>query len=180
MSDKSHSEQVALDTLAGIVELIGAYNTDWDEFDSLKSERDDWVSDHEDNYGVSTEAALEAWAFQHPEEATQLAEFTKTAGNYADKDAVETAVQEGHYGVQVRSAWVDQGTQISNDHLEEFQITLAGGGPAVRIMGELGEHGPTRAWLEHQDWGTPWTELVSRGTDAAAILEYSQLIVGER
>jgi hypothetical protein len=41
---------------------------------------------------------------------------------------------------------------------EEFNILLSTGGPAVRIMGELRYGEPYRAWLEVQDWFTPWTQ----------------------
>lgn len=40
-----------------------------------------------------------------------------------------------------------------------FHITLAGGGPACRITGELDENNePYNVIIEYQDWGTPWTE----------------------
>ena len=40
----------------------------------------------------------------------------------------------------------------------EFCILLSTGGPASRIRGELDNGEPCRAWLEVQDWGTPWTQ----------------------
>ncbi len=40
-----------------------------------------------------------------------------------------------------------------------FHITLAGGGPACRITGQLDENNePYGCVIEYQDWGTPWTE----------------------
>ena len=41
---------------------------------------------------------------------------------------------------------------------EKYDILLAPGGPALRIVGDLGGGEPTSATLEWQDWGTPWTE----------------------
>ncbi len=47
------------------------------------------------------------------------------------------------------------------------------GGPATRIIGELNEHGePTRARLQVQDWGTPWTDY--RGGDQETLLTYAR------
>lgn len=51
-----------------------------------------------------------------------------------------------------------------------YYVTLAGGGPAARLAVEADEYGDIEsAWLEYQDWFTPWTparrqdqELVKR------------------
>jgi len=41
----------------------------------------------------------------------------------------------------------------------EYEILLCTGGPAVRIRGHLDQYSqPSTARIEHQDWGTPWTE----------------------
>ena len=48
---------------------------------------------------------------------------------------------------------------LSAEIVKSYEILLCTGGPAARIVGELNEDGePTTARLEHQDWGTPWTE----------------------
>lgn len=60
-------------------------------------------------------------------------------------------------GVSVRSGWSSLGAGLEAEH---FRIDLAGGGPAVRIIGNLalgGEIDEPR--LEYQDWGTPWIEF---------------------
>jgi hypothetical protein len=55
----------------------------------------------------------------------------------------------------------------------EFCILLCTGGPAARILGELDEHGePYRAWMEYQDWGTPWTQFVPANQDV--LLSYAR------
>lgn len=58
---------------------------------------------------------------------------------------------------------------------EEFMILLSTGGPALRIRGELSSGEPDRAWLEYQDWGTPWTEHVATGSDHAALLTFCRV-----
>ena len=55
---------------------------------------------------------------------------------------------------------------------EEFEILLCTGGPACRIIGDLDQHGqPDRPRLQYQDWGTPWTELVSISSDEREALQ---------
>jgi hypothetical protein len=66
-------------------------------------------------------------------------------------------------GAAAYSAIVDMVNALKCDwdrEAEEFNILLATGGPAVRIVGELDQGEPSRAWLEVQDWFTPWTEYV--------------------
>jgi hypothetical protein len=50
-------------------------------------------------------------------------------------------------------------------------ILLCTGGPAVRIVGELDRGTPCRAWLEYQDWGTPWTQYFGAKSDT--LCEYA-------
>lgn len=53
-----------------------------------------------------------------------------------------------------------------------YYVTLAGGGPAARLVVEVDEFGEIEsAWFEYQDWFVPWTaaprqdrELVERFT----------------
>jgi hypothetical protein len=54
-----------------------------------------------------------------------------------------------------------------------YEILLGTGGPAMRIVGDLNEHGePDSARLEVQDWGKPWTEYFR--ADSEVLLEYAQ------
>ena len=71
------------------------------------------------------------------------------------REAIEEAARESPLCVDVRSGWQSPGEALKP---EEFQILLSTGGPALRVVGRLGEAGqPIRPRLEHQDWGTPWT-----------------------
>ena len=75
----------------------------------------------------------------------------------ARREDAETAIQQDPLSVLVRSGWHEPG-QLAE--AEEFEIFLCTGGPAVRIMGELDEHKqPSRAYIQYQDWGTPWTDF---------------------
>lgn len=92
-----------------------------------------------------------------------------------DDDAREKAqqeIQEDPLSIQVRSGWHAVGEESTP---EEFEILLDTGGPAVRIVGELDRGEPTRARLETQDWGTPWTEYRGAwGGGADVLLTYAR------
>lgn len=89
--------------------------------------------------------------FDDPEEACRAVE------SYPDEDEARQHIEEDALSVQVRSGWHSVGEKLEP---AEFEILLCTGGPAVRIMGELGDHNePERAWLECQDWFTPWTRV---------------------
>ena len=82
---------------------------------------------------------------------------------YNDEDEARERIDEDPLSIQVRSDWVDP-YRWNGPGLKaaEYEILLMTGGPAVRIIGSLDEHGePDRARLQYQDWGTPWTELLN-------------------
>jgi hypothetical protein len=73
-----------------------------------------------------------------------------------ERDDAEQRIHEDALSVEVRSGWASPGDTLTAG---EFRILITTGGPAVRICGELNEYcEPIRAWLEIQDWGTPWTQ----------------------
>lgn len=84
-------------------------------------------------------------------------------------DALD-AIHDHPLSVEVRSNWHAPG-QAAED--AEYCILLCTGGPAVRIVGELDSHGePDSARIEHQDWGTPWTEYHTDKADV--LLDYAR------
>lgn len=104
------------------------------------------------------------------DEAEEFKELEEAAGEYEDQDAARDAIREDPLSVAVRSGWETPGAELK---AAEFQILLCTGGPAVRIMGELNEYGePCRAWLEYQDWGTPWTHYMR--ASQATLLDYAR------
>jgi hypothetical protein len=78
---------------------------------------------------------------------------------------IEDAMREAPLSVEVRSGWREPGDGASMEP-DEFRILLSTGGPALRVMGELCDGVPDRCWLEHQDWGTPWTRWFDADSDA--------------
>jgi hypothetical protein len=80
------------------------------------------------------------------------------------REAIEEQTRESALSVSVRSDWSDPGEPLMSS---EFQILLSTGGPALRLVGDLDIYAePKRVRMEHQDWGTPWTEWNDVDTDA--------------
>lgn len=78
---------------------------------------------------------------------------------YTDVDAVRERAQESALSVEVRGPWHVPGSD-GGARLDEYRILLSTGGPALQIVGEIGDHGepdgePT---MQIQDRGTPWTD----------------------
>lgn len=87
------------------------------------------------------------------------------------EDAI-TSIQEDPLSVEVRTGWYNPGSQDAQP--EEYQILLCTGGPACRIIGELENGQPCSAKIEHQDWGTPWTEYRMDSEEEADAVKYAQ------
>lgn len=166
MTDTNRAEDQARAQLASIVSMVAALQCDYDRLEELRDERDNFEDD--DLNGDADRHA--AWARENPSDADELEELEAAAGDCEDEDEARERIQEDALEVQVRSGWHEPG------HLadpEEFYILLCTGGPAVRIVGELDEHQqPSRPRLEYQDWGTPWTELVSMDRDEREALQH--------
>ena len=73
---------------------------------------------------------------------------------------------EHHYGVEWRSSWSAEPINsyrdiswLASDAGVEARITLAGGGPAVRIVAELDGYGSTDNFIvEHANWSR-WEQI---------------------
>lgn len=176
----SHAEQNARGWVSSISDMVAALELDHDELERLRDDRralDDAIAQAQEDYDVAVQghdeagtdfveaqelaqeiddatAALAQWDKDNGEE---LAELVRLAEEFPDEDAARERIQEAPLSVQVRSDWTDPGQPME---AAEFEILLSTGGPALRIVGELDEHRePCRAWMEHQDWGTPWTRF---------------------
>jgi hypothetical protein len=87
-----------------------------------------------------------------------------------EQEEARDAIESDPLSVQVRSGWYTPTSEAPE--AEEFQILLCTGGPAVRIVGELSSNQPDRAWLEFQDWFTPWTRF--HDVDKDVLLTYAR------
>jgi hypothetical protein len=89
-------------------------------------------------------------------------------------EAIEEAAREQPLSVCVRCSEWQNLCESSDLAPDEFQILLSTGGPALRIVGDLNNYlEPCRARLQHQDWGTPWTEWLLG--DDEALLWFARL-----
>ena len=85
-------------------------------------------------------------------------EVTFDGEAFTDATELFNRVQEGALSVEVRGGWHDPTEEETGPY--EFQILVTAGGPAFRVIGKLDQHNyPTDVRAEHQDWGTPWTEV---------------------
>ena len=76
--------------------------------------------------------------------------------DYTREDEIREQAQDEALSVEFRSGWTSNPEEMKP---EEFKILLCWGGPALRIIGELDEYSPVNPKLQHQDWGTPWTDF---------------------
>ena len=89
-------------------------------------------------------------------------------------DKIRQEVEETAYSVQVRSDWHTPGDEDFSKPTE-YQLELAGGGPAVRIIGDLGSYGdPETAKIEYQDWFTEWQELRLDSEDEDILVDFAK------
>jgi hypothetical protein len=137
-------KEIGASQAAALVEMVAALEVDYDGLEEL---RDD-------------EGAL------NDRQREELAELSAAAGDCESRDDAEQRIREDALSVEMRSGWetvdvwqgADSGHGSGRPQPVEFMILLATGGPAARIMGELRDGQPHRAWLEVQDWGTPWMQ----------------------
>jgi hypothetical protein len=158
-----------------IAQMVASLNCDFERLEELRDELESLKYDVEsaEEDGNDHEKALAALAEWHTENDEELRELEEAAGDCESEDDARERIQEDALEVQVRSAWY---TPSSNQNVtpDEFYILLCTGGPAVRIMGELDDNmQPSRAWIEYQDWGTPWTQLFGE-IEQSTLLEYCQ------
>jgi hypothetical protein len=179
----NHAEEQAAAQYSSIVRMLAALTCDYDRLTELRDEREELaeaVKDAEAEYTAAKEdgGAGEQWAELErarealtqweTDNADELAELEDAAGDCTDEDAARDNIQEDPLEVQVRSDWTSPGEPLEAG---EFMILLCTGGPAVRIVGELDRGTPCRAWLEYQDWGTPWTQWFGASSDT--LCEYA-------
>ena len=114
------------------------------------------------------------------ESIVEMVAAVNNAETDKEQEDAEERIQEDPLSVEVRTGW--HTLDAEDKKPTEFTILLCWGGPAVRIIGDLDEHGqPENPVVEYQDWGTPWTEY--RGTtdeqDAALLAYCQQFYFGE-
>lgn len=159
-------QEIGKSAMESIAEMVAALDCDYERLEELREMRDTFKASTGKRDDID---AQRLWDAQYDEEADELVELEKAAGECKDRDEANERIQQDPLSLQVRSGWYTPGNRSdSSDHepAEEFEILLSTGGPATRIIGELDESGePTRARLQAQDWGTVWTDYVQADQD---------------
>ena len=165
---KDRAEDQAAAQYSSIVDMLAAVECDYDRMQELRDECEEFILDRMDESGCNRACAEHEWTIERLDEALELAELEAAAGDCTDEEDARQRIQEDPLEVQVRSDWTNPGETLEAG---EFMILLCTGGPAVRIVGELNRGEPCRAWLEYQDWGTPWTQWFGASSDT--LCEYA-------
>ena len=166
----NHAEDQAKAQYESMASMVSALQVDYDRLEELKDEKESiqWDIDNSDDPQEQDEAIVKMQEFLQNDNQ-ELRDLLDAANGCTDQEEARAAIQEDPLSVQVRSDWENSSSEFA---ASEFQILLCTGGPAVRIMGELQKGQPCRAWLEYQDWGTPWTMYF--GADQSVLLAYCQ------
>lgn len=151
-----------------IAAMVVSLSVDYDRLNELQQDKGSF-----EPKGMQSEK----WEENYPDDAAELAALEEAANGNTDEDEARETIRDDALDVQVREDWKNPGEESTPS---EFMILLSTGGPACRIMGELDEHmAPCRAWIEYQDWGTPWTHA-SGIVEQSTLLEYcNQFYFGE-
>lgn len=132
-------KEVGRNALASLREMVAALECDYDRLETLRAE----------------EAS--------EEDAIEIRELEAMAGECESREDAEEAICEDPLSIEYRSGWT---TDKSEMQAEEVKILLTTGGPAVQILVELDNNSePHRAYMQVQDWGTPWTDYYEDGID---------------
>ncbi|HEY1380626.1 MAG TPA: hypothetical protein VGF55_27745 [Gemmataceae bacterium] len=159
------SEQQARGQLASIVDMVAALECDYDRLQELRDDRDGFEPE---------DGGPPTWAEANPDDAEELAELEGAAGDCESQEQARERIEEDPLSVQVRSDWHAPG-EDPTDAGGQYEILLCTGGPACRIVGDLDDCcEPQMARIEHQDWGTPWTEHFPDADGRAALLAYAR------
>lgn len=137
--------------------LVAALEVDYDHMEWLRDQRADARSGSDDWTGA---------------DEAELADLERAADGCENIDDARQRIEEDPLSVQVRSGWADPGEPLRP---AEYEILLTTGGPGARIVGDLGQYGePASAYVEGQDWGTPWIRIPTSQDDEEILLTYAR------
>lgn len=154
-------KEIGNNAFAAIREMVAALQCDYDRLEALREARDEYKERD------LTKPLTQAWG--ETEDGIELAELETAAGECESEDDARERIQEDPLSLEFRSDWVSPKDEMTP---AEFCLLLTTGGPAVRIIGEIEDGEASRARLEVQDWGTPWTEHLLTGDDMATLMAY--------
>lgn len=93
-----------------------------------------------------------------------------------ETDAARQWIEEAPLSVMVRTGWFSPGA-LSDAEIDEYEILLTTGGPALRLIGKLEGYGQPDDWprLEYRDWGTSWTEYLPARKHREALQKFASV-----
>jgi hypothetical protein len=165
---ETHSEQQARFQCESILEIVRALDK--------RSAAEDWAKDQTD--GELARLLKDAEIERNSEDLRgQIVDCIEDDSIEPedfkfDEDAARETIINDPLSVEVRSDWTSPGHEMAP---AEFCILLCTGGPAVRIVGDLNRGEPSNPRVEHQDWGTPWTEFFPTNDQREALQVYVSL-----
>lgn len=99
---------------------------------------------------------------EDPEELAELERMAAEFPDCSDADEIWDHAQESALSVELSGTWTPGATPEADSYI----ILLSTGGPALRIVGDLGQYGcPSSATMQWQDWGEPWTDICEAEED---------------
>ena len=179
MATERELQEVGKSAMASIREMVDTLECDYERLEELRDELSEAFDGESERNNPSDEKAFRAWVKNMAdspdgtlqEAAQELLGLWEAAGDCEDQDEARERIMEDPLSLEFRSGWVSSKDEMEP---EEYCLLLGTGGPAVRIIGEVRNGEAYSARLEVQDWGTPWTEIVTRGDDHNALLAYAR------
>jgi len=165
MTEKTKEEalqEIGKSVAESIAEMVAALECDYDRLEELRDTLKDCDTDLENGDCKYTTAEMDDMRVE------------KAAGDCESREDAERRIQEDPLSLEVRGGWHSPGDE--NTEAEEFCLLLGTGGPAVRIIGDLGNCSePSRATLQTQDWFTPWTDYTGDAISQRDLLTYCRV-----
>lgn len=183
------AEQQAIAQLDSIVELVRRLDRGTSAEDFVKGLSDDEAISLWSQYnGPSDDSVAEGEVEREDigEVRENLVEHIAGKGIYPehygfqynfneDSDEAREQIMDDPLEITYRTGWLNHGEVcdgIDKGNIEECCILLCTGGPAVRILCDVDHRGTLRRPIvQYQDWGTPWTELLSITSEQHSALE---------
>ena len=159
-------QDIGKSAFESIAEMVAALECDYDRLEELREHRKDWFAENPGKFIGIRANTRNNYALACPDEAEELAELIEAAGECESRDDAETRIQQDALSVELAGTW----TLGERPVADKAYILLGTGGPAMRIVCELSDGEPHRAWIQAHDWGTPWTDYI--GGDSETLLTY--------
>lgn len=137
-------------TAKSLHDMVNAMECDYDRLHEL-------TEMHDTDAGTMTQTDID-----------ELKELQECAGDCESEDDARERIEQDPLEITLGGTW----TPGETPEADRAYILLGTGGPATRIVCELRDMQPHRAWLEVQDWFQPWTEYRGQAISRESLLKY--------